>query len=124
VTSKVRETIALEDKARNDLEATRRAVAQSARQAYLGMNSGLAQVRALEQAEVSSKSALDSNILGYQVGVRINIDVLNAQRQLYSTQRDLSRARYDTIMNGLRLKSAAGTLKEADLGPVNEMLVK
>jgi outer membrane protein len=88
------------------------------------MNSGLAQVRALEQAEVSSKSALDSNILGYQVGVRINIDVLNAQRQLYSTQRDLSRARYDTIMNGLRLKSAAGTLKEADLGPVNEMLVK
>jgi outer membrane protein len=124
VTSKVRESIALEDKARNDLEATRRAAAQSARTAYLGMNSGLAQVRALEAAEVSSKSALDSNKLGYQVGVRINIDVLNAQRQLYSTQRDLSRARYDTIMNGLRLKSAAGTLKEADLVPVNELLVK
>jgi outer membrane protein len=88
------------------------------------MNSGLAQVRALEAAEVSSKSALDSNKLGYQVGVRINIDVLNAQRQLYSTQRDLSRARYDTIMNGLRLKSAAGTLKEADLVPINELLVK
>ncbi|MES2260441.1 MAG: TolC family outer membrane protein [Pseudomonadota bacterium] len=124
VTSKVRESIALEDKARNDLEATRRAAAQSARQAYLGMNSGLAQVRALEAAEVSSKSALDSNKLGYQVGVRINIDVLNAQRQLYSTQRDLSRARYDTIMNGLRLKSAAGSLKEADLVPVNALLVQ
>jgi outer membrane protein len=124
VTSKVRESIALEDKARNDLEATRRAAAQNARTAFLGMNSGLAQVRALEAAEVSSKSALDSNKLGYQVGVRINIDVLNAQRQLYSTQRDLSRARYDTIMNGLRLKSAAGTLKEADLVPINELLVK
>ncbi|KQW89112.1 channel protein TolC [Massilia sp. Root418] len=124
VTSKVRESIALEDKARNDLEATRRAAAQNARTAFLGMNSGLAQVRALEAAEVSSKSALDSNKLGYQVGVRINIDVLNAQRQLYSTQRDLSRARYDTIMNGLRLKSAAGTLKEADLAPINELLVK
>jgi len=124
VTSKVRESIALEDKARNDLEATRRAAAQNARTAYLGMNSGLAQVRALEAAEVSSKSALDSNKLGYQVGVRINIDVLNAQRQLYSTQRDLSRARYDTIMNGLRLKAAAGTLKEADLVPINELLVK
>ena len=124
VTSKVRESIALEDKARNDLEATRRAAAQNARTAYLGVNSGLAQVRALEAAEVSSKSALDSNKLGYQVGVRINIDVLNAQRQLYSTQRDLSRARYDTIMNGLRLKSAAGTLKEADLVPVNDLLVK
>jgi outer membrane protein len=122
VTSKVRESIALEDKARNDLEATRRAVAQNARQAYLGVSSGLAQVRALEAAEISSKSALDSNKLGYQVGVRINIDVLNAQRQLYSTQRDLSRARYDTLMNGLRLKAAAGSLKEADLAPVNALL--
>jgi outer membrane protein len=122
VTSKVRENIALEDKARNDLEATKRQVAQNARQAFLGVNSGMAQVKALEAAEVSSQSALDSNKLGYQVGVRINIDVLNAQRQLYSTRRDLSRARYDTIMAGLRLKAAAGTLKEADLVPVNALL--
>ena len=124
VTSRVRETIALEDKARNDLESTRRNAAQIARQAFLGVNSGLAQVRALEAAEVSSTSALESNKLGYQVGVRINIDVLNAQRQLYATRRDLSRARYDTIMNGLRLKSAAGSLREADLIPVNNLLVK
>ncbi|NGZ86870.1 TolC family outer membrane protein [Duganella aceris] len=123
VTSKVRESIALEDKARNDLEAIKRAASQNARQAYLGMNSGLAQVKALEAAEVSSKSSLDSNKLGYQVGVRINIDVLNAQKLLYSTQKDLSKARYDTIMNGLRLKSAAGTLKEEDLAPINALLV-
>jgi outer membrane protein len=123
VTSKVRESIALEDKARNDLEATKRAASQNARQAFLGMNSGLAQVKALEAAEVSSKSSLDSNKLGYQVGVRINIDVLNAQKLLYSTQKDLSKARYDTIMNGLRLKSAAGSLKEDDLAPVNALLV-
>ena len=122
VTSKVRESIALEDKARNDLEATRRAASLNARQAFLGMNSGLAQVKALEAAEVSSKSSLDSNKLGYQVGVRINIDVLNAQKLLYSTQKDLAKARYDTIMNGLRLKSAAGTLKEEDLGPINALL--
>jgi outer membrane protein len=122
VTSKVRESIALEDKARNDLEASRRQAAQIARQAFLGVNSGLAQVKALEAAEVSSKSALESNKLGYQVGVRINIDVLNAQRQLYTTQKDLSKARYDTIMNGLRLKSAAGSLKEADLEPINALL--
>lgn len=124
VTSRVRESIALEDKARNDLEATRRNAAQGARQAFLGVNSGLAQVRALQAAEVSSTSALESNKLGYQVGVRINIDVLNAQRQLYLTRRDLSRARYDTIMNGLRLKSAAGSLREADLVPVNNLLIK
>jgi outer membrane protein len=123
VTSKVREAISLEDKARNDLEASKRAASQNARQAFLSVNSGLAQVKALEAAEVSSKSALDSNKLGYQVGVRINIDVLNAQRQLYNTQKDLSKARYDTIMNGLRLKSAAGSLKEEDLGPVNALLI-
>lgn len=123
VTSRVRESIALEDKARNDLEATKRNAALAARQSFLGVNSGLAQVKALEAAEVSSQSALDSNKLGYQVGVRINIDVLNAQRQLYSTRRDLSRARYDTIMNGLRLKAAAGSLREADLVPVNALLV-
>jgi outer membrane protein len=124
VTSKVRESIALEDKARNDLETTRRNAALAARQSYLGVNSGLAQVKALEAAEISSQSALDSNKLGYQVGVRINIDVLNAQRQLYSTRRDLSRARYDTIVNGLRLKAAAGSLRETDLIPVNNLLQK
>ncbi|GAB3457585.1 TolC family outer membrane protein [Massilia terrae] len=122
VNSRVRESIALEDKARNDLEATRRSAALQARQAYLGVNSGLAQVKALEAAEVSSQSALDSNKLGYQVGVRINIDVLNAQKQLYSTQTDLAKARYNTIMNGLRLKAAAGTLSEQDLAAVNGLL--
>jgi outer membrane protein len=122
VTSKVRESIALEDKAMNDFVATRRNAALAARQSYLGVHSGLAQVKALEAAELSSQSALDSNKLGYQVGVRINIDVLNAQRQLYSTRRDLARARYDTIMNGLRLKAAAGSLREDDLIPVNNLL--
>ena len=124
VTSKVRESIALENKARNDLETARRSASQNARQAFLGVNSGMAQVKALEAAEVSSKSSLDSNKLGYQVGVRINIDVLNAQKLLYATQKDLSKALYDTIMNGLRLKSAAGTLKETYLLPVNALLAE
>ena len=122
VMSKVRESIALEDKARNDLEYTRRSAAQSARQSFLGVTSGLAQVKALEAAEVSSQSALDSNKLGYEVGVRINIDVLNAQQQLYSTRKDLAKARYDAIMNGLKLKSAAGILREEDLVKVNGLL--
>jgi outer membrane protein len=122
VTSRVRETIALEDKARADLENARRTATQGARQAYLGVNSGLSQVKALEAAEISSQSALESNRLGYQVGVRINIDVLNAQQQLFSTRRDLARARYDTLVNGLRLKSAAGVLKEEDVVEVNGLL--
>ncbi|MBS0309634.1 MAG: TolC family outer membrane protein [Proteobacteria bacterium] len=122
VNSRVNETLALEDKARNDLENARRTAAQGARQAYLGVNSGLAQVKALEAAEVSSQSALDANKLGYQVGVRINIDVLNAQQQLYTTRQNLAKARYDTLVNGLKLKSAAGSLREEDLVQVNSLL--
>lgn len=122
VTSRVRESIALEDKARNDLETARRNAALGARQSYLGVTSGLAQIKALEAAEISSQSALDSNKLGYEVGVRINIDVLNAQQQLYSTQQSLAKARYDAIVNGLKLKSNAGTLKEEDLTQVNALL--
>ncbi len=122
VTSRVREAIALEDRSRADLENARRTAAQGARQAFMGINSGLAQVRALQAAEISSQSALESNRLGYQVGVRINIDVLNAQQQLYVTRRDLARARYDTLVNGLRLKSAAGVLREEDLAQVNALL--
>ena len=120
--SKVREDIALSQKAENDLDFSRRSAAQNARQAYFAVTSGLATIRALRAAEVSSQSALDSNKLGYQVGVRTNIDVLNAQQQLYSTQRDLARARYDVILNGLRLKSAAGTLNENDLAGINMLL--
>ena len=120
--SKVRESIALADRAENDFDYARRNATQTAKTAYFNVTSGLAQVRALQAAEVSSKSALESNKLGYQVGVRTNIDVLNAQQQLFSTQRDLARARYDTLINGLRLKSAAGTLNENDLVGINTLL--
>ena len=122
ISSHVRQSIALADKAENDLDFARRSAAQNARQAYFGVTSGLAQVKALRAAETSSQSALESNRVGYQVGVRTNIDVLNAQQQLYSTQRDLARARYDTLLNGLRLKSAAGTLTENDLVAINVLL--
>ena len=119
--SKIREAVSLEDKSRADLDTARRNAAQSTRTAFFGVQSGLSQIRALEAAEVSSKSALESNRLGYEVGVRINIDVLNAQQQLYSTRRDLAKARYDTLLNGLRLKAAAGSLSEADLAQFNQL---
>lgn len=121
-TSKVREAIALENQAVANLDTAKRNAAQNARAAYLGVQSGLSQIRALEAAEVSSNSALESNKLGYKVGVRINIDVLNAQQQLYSTRRALAKARYDTLVNGLRLKAASGSLGEVDLAELNTLL--
>ncbi len=121
-TSQVNQAVALEGKARTDLETSKRTAAQSVRTAYLGVQSGLSQVRALEAAEASSKLALEANQLGYQVGVRINIDVLNAQQQLYSTRRDLAKARYDTLVSGLRLKAAAGSLSQDDISQLNLLL--
>ncbi len=122
--NRIRETVALEEKARNDLEGTRRAVAQGTRTAFLGVLSGQGQVNALEAAEISSQSALDANKLGYQVGVRINIDVLNSQSQLFQTKRDLAKARYDVLVGGLKLRQANGTLKAEDLNSVNALLVQ
>jgi outer membrane protein len=120
--SVVREKAALANKALADLENTRRSVAQTTRQAYLGFNNGLAQVKAYEAAELSALSALESNKLGYEVGVRINIDVLNAQDTLFTTRRDLAKARYDTILNGLKLKAQAAVLSDEDLQAVNALL--
>jgi outer membrane protein len=120
--NRIRETLSLEDKARTDLEATRRNVAQGTRTAFFGVQSGQAQVKALEAAEASTQSALDANKLGYQVGVRINIDVLNSQSQLFDTKAKLAKARYDVLVGGLKLRQAAGTLNAGDLLPINAQL--
>jgi len=120
--SREREAAALQLRSKEDLENARRSAALTTRQTYNTVINGIAQVGALEQALVSSQSALDSNRLGYDVGVRINIDVLNAQQQLFSTRRDLALARYNTITNSLRLKAAAGSLREEDIEEVNRAL--
>lgn len=120
--SRVREAIANKEKAQQDLENARRSVIYSTRQAFLGVTSGVAQVKALEQALVSSQSSLDSTKLGQEVGVRTGVDVLNAQQQLFSAKRDLAQARYNYILSQLRLKAAAGQLAEDDLIQVNQWL--
>ena len=122
ISSREREAAFNMEKSRQDLENARRSAALATRQSYLAVINGIAQVGALEQALVSSQSALESNRLGYEVGVRINIDVLNAQQQVFSTRRDLAVARYNTITNFLRLKAAAGGLREEDLEEVNRAL--
>lgn len=120
--SRVRESVSLHEKARADLDHVRRSSEFTARQSFLGLTNGRAQVRALEQALKSSETALASNRLGYNVGVRINIDVLNAQQQVFETKRDLSKARYDAIINGLKLKASTVGLTEEDLTAINGLL--
>ena len=124
IQNRIRETLSLEEKAQADLETARRGVAQATRAAFFGVVSGQSQVLALEAAEASSQSALEANRLGYQVGVRINIDVLNSQSQLYQTKRDLAQARYSVLVGLLKLRQANGTLVPEDLTRLNTLLVK
>ena len=124
IQNRVRETLSLEDKAQADLDAIRRAVVQATRAAFYGVLSGIGQVSALEAAETSSQIALDANKLVYQVGVRINIDVLNSQSQLFQTKRDLAQARYNVLLGGLKLRQASGSLKPEDLAAVNALLAR
>jgi outer membrane protein len=124
VNSRVREATALQDKAAQDLESTKRTVAFNTRQAYLGVTNGIAQVKAREQALVSSQTSLDSTKLGREVGVRTGVDVLNSQQQLFQARRDLFQARYNVILGELQLKAAAGQLSEADLEEINRLLMR
>jgi outer membrane protein len=124
IDSRTREAIANQEKARQDLENARRTVALQTRQAYLGVTSGLGQVKALEQAVASTQLQLESTKLGQEVGVRTAVDVLNADQQLAAARRDFASAIYSTILNQLRLKAAVGKLTEADLADVNKLLTE
>jgi outer membrane protein len=121
--SKVREAYARREEAAQRLDLARRTSAQQAREAYAAVVSGRARVLALDQALISNQRALESSLLGYERGLRNGQDVLNNQRTLFRTRRDLSQARYDYLLAGLRLKAAAGALGEDDLGEINRLLV-
>ena len=120
--NKIKESTALLDKAKADLSLATRGVSLAVRSSFLGLMASNAQTNALQAAEASTQSALDANKLGYQVGVRLNIDVLNSQSQLYQTKRDLAKARFDTLLANLKLKQASGQLNAADVQSINALL--
>ncbi|MBW8306344.1 MAG: TolC family outer membrane protein [Thiobacillus sp.] len=122
ISSRVREAVANQEKARQDVEVATREAGLQARQAWLNVNSGVARVRALEQALVSTQAQLDSTKLGLEVGVRTNLDVLNAEQQVLSAQRDLAGARYASLLAGLSLKAAIGALSPEDLAEIDQYL--
>lgn len=124
INSRAREAVANQEKARQDLEAVSRRVAQQTRQAYLGVTSGIAQVKALQQAVISNQSALDSTKLGLEVGVRTSVDLLNARQLLFTARRDLAQALYGYILSRLRLEAAVGDLNETDVVQTNGWLAQ
>jgi outer membrane protein len=121
VQNRIKETVSLEEKSRYELEAAQRSVELTARSTYFGLLTGLSQVKALVAAETSNQSVVDSTKLGYQVGVKTNLDVLNSQTQLFQTKRDLAKARYDVLLGQLKLRQAAGVLKAEDVQTLNSL---
>ncbi len=122
VQSRVREALANQERVFEDMKNTRRNTALQVSQQYLNATNGTALVRALRQAVISSKSQFESTKLGQEVGVRIEVDVLNAQGLYSIARRDLARAYYNFFMSRLRLKAEAGELDEEDLRQINETL--
>lgn len=119
--SHIREAIANRDKLSSQLEESRRKAGAEAKQAYAGIMSGLAQVEALQASVEAGESSVKGNQAGYKLGLRTNSDVLNAQQQLFASRRDLSKARYDTLLAGLKLKAAAGVLSGNDVEVLNRL---
>ena len=122
VSAQTRQSLANYRAAQQTLDQTRRSVNRQVRDAFRGVLSSISQVEALKAATVSAQSALESTQAGYEVGTRTIVDVLNGQQKLFSSQRDYYNSRYGYIINGLTLKSAAGTLSEEDLQRVNSWL--
>ena len=123
ISSRQRQAALNKEKARNDLEIAVRQTDLETQRAFLNLSTSIAQVKALEQAVISSQSQLDSTKLGYEVGVRTSVDVLNAQQQLFSAKRDILQARYNYLVNIIRLKFSTGMVAEPDLQDINQQLV-
>ena len=121
--AKVKESVALHYKARADVENTKREISATAQQAYAGVLSGASAISALESAVISNQNSVTANQVGYRLGTRNNTDVLNAEQQLATAQRDLLKARYDMLLNGLKLKAAVGGLNEQVVNAINQLFI-
>lgn len=120
--SKVREAQSLFQQAVHNMEKSYRSAIRETKSAYLGIQASISAVKALEQSTVSSQAALEATQAGFEVGTRTIVDVLNATRTVFSAKQNLARAKYNYILNTLRLKQAAGTLSEQDLRLAGQLL--
>jgi outer membrane protein len=120
---RTQEASARYEEAMKQLEAQQRTADSNTRQAYRGVLTAISGVEALAQAVVSNRSALDATQAAYEVGTRTMVDVLNAQSNLLSAQREHSKARYKYLLEGLKLKQASGILNMDDLCAVNALMV-
>jgi len=122
--SRVREAVYLHRASREQLQRVTRETERQTRDAYLGVLSEMSRVEALEQAMTSSRTALEATQAGFDVGTRTIVDVLDSQFALYRAITLFYQARYDYLMNVLRLKQAAGNLQIQDLEKIDQWLTE
>jgi len=121
--STVRQKLSQLDQAKAIQEQEKRRTIALARSAYLSLEADIAQVKARNQAVISTQTSLDATLAGYDAGTRTSVDVLISQRLLYSSQRDYSVARHTYITDSLELKRVAGTLSINDVDEINKWLM-
>ena len=119
---RVKESAALISKAEAELDFAQRQTATSVRQAMAALRNAQAQLSALASGQQSSRKALDASRVGYKIGTRINLDVLNAESQVFAVERDLAKTRADAVMQWIRLLAAAGELQEATIAQVKALM--
>ena len=120
--SRSRESVAKRREAEHDLAAAQRDARLQVQDAFLAVTTGVSRIASLEQSLLSARTALEATTLGRDLGSRTELDVLDAQQRLFSTQLDLAQARNDYLVGRIRLASAAGDLNEADLQAINAYL--
>lgn len=124
ISSRIREARHRLRQARQQLELQKRSTTQQTRAAYLTIVSGLSQVKALKQALNSTQTAANATQAGFEAGTRTAVDVLLSLRETFSAKRDYATARYDFLLNTLKLKQATGTLSDSDLMAISKLLTK
>jgi outer membrane protein len=122
VSSKVREAVANQQKAQEEIEAARRKVELDTKQAYLEITSSIAQAQANKQTLRSTESALASTNKSFKLGIRTNVDVLNAQQQVFNAKRELLQTHYTYLLGILKLRYSSGLLFEQELDEVSQLL--
>ena len=122
VNSRTREARHLYNRSMQRLEQVRRSAQRLAREAYLGVISSISRINALQQATTSSETALNATEIGFSIGTRTAVDVVNSQRTVLDAKRNYARARYDYLINRLYLKQAVGTLSPEDLQQIAQWL--
>jgi len=122
ISSARRQAYANYDRSKEQAIYAERSTVRDVRSNHFGVQTQVANVTARKQALASAESALEATQIGYEVGTRNTVDLLDAQKRLFQAQRDYASSRYDYIISMLRLKASVGSLSPKDLMNISNQM--